>query len=345
MNVLVTGGAGYIGSHAALRLLEDGHAVTVVDDLSRGNHGAIDALRRLGGDFQFLRAGLSETSRIDAALRNRRIDAAIHFAALTYVGESVEKPELYEEVNVRGTQSLLQVVEATGVSRLVFSSSAATYGEPPQSEIPIRETCPQKPINPYGSTKLQGERMLAELLASRRTRQRPFACAALRYFNVAGADRLARIGEDHRPETHLVPICLQAALGQRQAVTIFGNDYPTPDGTCIRDYVHVEDLIDAHVTVLHALDPDRHESRIYNIGIGRGYSVREVIETCRRVSGVNFRAIDGERRAGDPPSLYADPAKIKRELNWSAKHQRLDDIVASAWRWHQQNPNGYLVPA
>ncbi len=330
MNVLVTGGAGYIGSHAALRLLEDGHAVTIVDDLSRGHVRAIEAMRG-AGDLHFEAADVVDAPAIGALLAARRIEAVMHFAALAYVGESVEQPLRYWRTNVGGTAALLEAADTSAVTRFVFSSSCATYGAPPPQRIPIDETCPQEPVNPYGHTKLAAERMLAHHLAARRAAGRPFAAAALRYFNVAGCRADGRLGEDHDPETHLIPVCLKAALRRRPAVTIHGTDYDTPDGTCIRDYVHVDDLVDAHVRVLRALRPG--EWRAYNLGIGRGHSVREVVESCRRVTGVPFDAEEGPRRPGDPPVLYADPSKIRRELGWSARMADLDAIVASAWRW------------
>jgi UDP-glucose 4-epimerase len=338
MNVMVTGGAGFIGSHAVLRLLEDGHAVTVVDDLSRGNRGAIDALGSLG-DLHFVESEVGDAAVVEAALRDRSIELVMHFAARAYVGESVREPLLYYRKNTAATLALLEAMEAQGVAKIVFSSTAATYGEPPPELIPIRESCPREPINPYGRSKLMVEQMLEDHAAMKRDAGDDFAYASLRYFNVAGNDRAARIGEDHRPETHLVPICLDAALGRRRGMTIFGTDYDTPDGTCVRDYVHVEDLIDAHVTVMDALVPG--DERIYNIGIGRGYSVREVIDACRRVTGVEFPVDEGPRRAGDPPSLYADPARIERELGWTAPTTSLDEIVETAWRWRREHPEGY----
>jgi UDP-glucose 4-epimerase len=334
MNVLVTGGAGYIGSHAALRLIEDGHAVTVVDDLSRGNLGAVEALQN-AGPVEFVRGDFGDRSLMSGTLRERAVEVVMHFAAFTYVGESVEQPLRYWRNNAANALALLEAMHEAGVKRMVFSSTAAVYGEPPEEFIPIREECPQRPINPYGASKLAVERMLADCAAA----DPEFAFAALRYFNVAGSDPQGRLGEDHDPETHLIPICLDTALGKRKAITIFGTDYPTPDGTCIRDYVDVWDLVDAHVTVMHALDAG--DQRVYNIGIGRGYSVRDVIEACRRVSGVDFAAEEGKRRAGDPPSLYADPHRIQQKLNWSVKNISLDAIIETAWRWRTAHPNGY----
>jgi len=334
MNVLVTGGAGYIGSHAVLRLLADGHSVTVIDDLSRGHRAAIDGLRPLG-DVEFVEARVGDRSAIDPLLRDRRIEAVMHFAAFALVGESVEQPLRYYRNNTAETLSLLEAMAEAGVERLVFSSTCATYGVPGPEDIPIRETCAGSPVNPYGFSKQFVERMIED-----HVRATPgFACVCLRYFNVAGCDPHGRLGEDHDPETHLIPVCLDAALAGGEPVTIFGTDYATPDGTCVRDYVHVDDLIDAHTRAIDALAPG--EVRAYNVGIGRGYSVREIVDACRRVSGVDIPVTEGPRRAGDPPVLYADPAKITKELGWRPRHVDIDDIVATAWRWRRDNPKGY----
>jgi UDP-glucose 4-epimerase len=338
MNVLVTGGAGYIGSHAALRLMEDGHKVTVIDNLSRGNNGAVEALRKVG-DVHFVHGDVGNQPLVQSLLQERSIEVVMHFAALTYVGESMQMPLRYYRNNAAASLALLEAMDVAGVTKMVFSSTAATYGEPPPQFIPINEACPQRPINPYGQSKLHVENMLFAYAHAKQQKKEEFAFAALRYFNVAGSDEQARIGEDHKPETHLIPICLEVALGQRPHITIFGADYPTSDGTCIRDYVHVADLIDAHVTAMHALQPG--DMRTYNIGIGRGYSVREVIEACRRVTGIKFKEVEGSRREGDPPSLYADPAKLNRELKWKAKYTDLNEIIESAWRWRKAHPTGY----
>lgn len=342
MNILVTGGAGYIGSHAVLRLLEDGHAVTVVDDLSRGHRAVIDILKQLG-DLRFVESDLGYKPVVTEVMRQRSIELVMHFGALASVGESVEEPLRYYRKNAAASLALLEAMEETGVERIVFSSTCATYGKPAPRHIPIRENCPQRPINPYGRSKLMVEHMLLDHAHAKRHHGEPFAMAALRYFNVAGCDQKGRLGEDHRPETHLIPICLEAALGQREKVTIFGNDYETDDGTCIRDYVHVEDLIDAHVTAMNALEPG--DTLTYNIGIGRGYSVREVIDACRRVTGVKFKRVDGERRAGDPPQLFNDPQKVQTELGWTAKITSLRKIIETAWQWKQANPRGYAGAA
>jgi UDP-glucose 4-epimerase len=338
MRVLVTGGAGYIGSHAALRLLEDGHAVTIVDDLSRGHRAAVEILRPFG-DLQFIECDHGDRPRVAALLRERDIELVMHFGAKAYVGESVEMPLVYYRNNAAGALSLIEAIDEAGVRRLVFSSTCAVYGEPDERMIPIPETCPRHPVNPYGRSKLHVEHMLEDYALLKRDRGEDFAYAALRYFNVAGSDPDGRIGEDHRPETHLIPICLEAALDQREAVTIFGTDYDTPDGTCIRDYVHADDLIEAHVAAMHALEPG--DARTCNVGIGRGHSVREVIDACRRVTGVEFPVAEGARRSGDPPMLFADPTKIATELEWRARYAELEPMIETAWRWRKANPDGY----
>jgi UDP-glucose 4-epimerase len=338
MNVLVTGGAGYIGSHAALRLMGDGHAVTVIDDLSRGNLGAIGVLRA-AGDVHFVQADVGDARTVADLLRQQRIEVVMHFAALALVGESVQEPLRYYRNNLAGTVSLLEAMDACGVGRMVFSSTCAIYGEPGPEHIPMTEGCPQQPVNPYGRCKLAVEQLLFDHLHARAAGGGQFAFAALRYFNVAGCDPAGRLGEDHDPETHLIPICLDTALDRREAVTIFGTDYDTPDGTCIRDYIHVDDLVDAHVVVMEALRPG--QGLTYNLGIGNGLSVRQVIDACRRVTGIDFPVREGTRRAGDPPVLYADPAKIRAELGWSARFKDLDEIIATAWGWRRAHPDGY----
>ena len=341
MNVCVTGAAGYIGSHAVKRLLADRHHVLAIDNLSRGHREAIDVLRRApGGErLAFERCDVGDGERVRALFREHRPRGVMHFAALALVGESVDQPLLYYRNNTSAALTLVETSLETGVERFVFSSTCATYGEPAPEHVPIPETCPQSPINPYGWSKLHVEHMLADVGRACVKSARPFAYAALRYFNVAGCDPDGMLGEDHDPETHLIPVVLQAALGLREGVTIFGTDYPTPDGTCIRDYIHVDDLIDAHVRVMHELkDAD---ARAYNLGIGRGYSVREVIESAKRVTGRSIQVREGQRRPGDPPALYADPARIRRELGWSARRTNLDEIVATAWGWFASHPRGY----
>jgi UDP-glucose 4-epimerase len=346
MSILVTGGAGYIGSHAVQRLLRDGHTVVALDNLFRGHEEALERLRPgAGGRLTFVKSDIGDRQAVSRVLQEHGVRSVMHFGALAYVGESVSEPLRYYRNNTCASLVLLEAIEdqwartGSGVERFIFSSTCATYGEPSEEFIPIPEACPQRPINPYGFSKLHVEHMLFDYSALCRQQGRNFAFAALRYFNVAGSDRTGVLGEHHEPETHLIPAILQAALGQREAVTIFGEDYPTPDGTCIRDYVHVEDLIDAHATVMQALVPG--DERTYNLGIGRGYSVREIIESVRRVTKVDFRVKSGARRAGDPPRLFADPRKIQAELGWRAQVTDLDQIVASAWRWFQRNPRGY----
>jgi UDP-glucose 4-epimerase len=338
--VLVTGGAGYIGSHACLALLESGCSVVSVDNLFRGHAGAHDALGLFGGDrFNGHEISIHETEALTDILVRDRIDAVMHFAAFAEVGESMDHPLRYVHNNVAGTMSVLQAMDRADVRALVFSSSCATYGAPPGGLLPIREDCPQTPINPYGASKLYGERMILEYAEARRRAGRHFACAMLRYFNVAGADPGGRLGEDHDPESHLIPICLQVALGQRSAIGVFGADWPTHDGTCIRDYVHVSDLVQAHLCVLDALRP--WDVRRYNVGIGRGFSVRECIESVRRVTGVPIAATDAPRRDGDPPILVADASLIRRELGWQPAFTDLDAIVDSAWQWFKLHPKGW----
>jgi UDP-glucose 4-epimerase len=351
MSVLVTGGAGYIGSHAVKRLLEDGHTVVSVDNLFRGHREAMDALMPIAkGRLTFVPGDIGDRDLMLRVLVEHKVKTVLHFAALAYVGESMQMPLRYYRNNTAAALSLIEACDASreagggggmsgGVERFVFSSTCASYGDPSREFIPIPESCPQVPINPYGWSKLHTERMLTDY-AEHTTRQgRPFALARLRYFNVAGSDRAGLIGEHHEPETHLIPVCLQTALGQREALTIHGTDYPTPDGTCVRDYVHVEDLVDAHITVMNALKPGANLA--YNLGIGKGYSNRQIVESVKRVTGKNFPVKEGPRRPGDPPELYADPRKIKAELGWSAKITDLDEIVATAWRWFREHPKGY----
>jgi UDP-glucose-4-epimerase GalE len=327
MNVMVAGGAGYIGSHAVKQLLDAGHRVLAVDNLFRGHRQAVDPRA------VFQKIDLAETDALADLLTKHAIGCVMHFAALTYVGESVADPLAYYDNNTAGTISLLKAMKRAGVKRLVFSSTAATYGEP--ETTPIVETMPQRPINPYGWSKWCIERVLRDYTAA----DPAFAFVALRYFNVAGAAADGSLGEDHDPETHLVPALLLTALGRRDKATVFGTDYPTPDGTCIRDYVHVEDLCAAHVVAINALKPG--DMRFYNLGIGRGYSVKEVLDSVRRITGVAFPVEYGPRRPGDPAILYANADKIHHELGWSAGYVEIDPIVATAWRWFEKHPRGY----
>jgi UDP-glucose 4-epimerase len=325
MNILVTGGAGYIGSHAVRLLSRAGHEVWVYDNLSLGHRLAVPVGRLIEGE-------LADRQRLDAALREREIEAVMHFAAFALVGESMSDPAKYYQNNVVASLSLLEAMRAAGVSKIVFSSTTATYGEP--KRIPITEDEPQQPINPYGFAKLVIERALADY-----ARAYGFSYAALRYFNAAGASPEGDLGEDHAPESHLIPIVLQAALGQRERITIFGDDYPTPDGTCIRDYIHVDDLAAAHLKALERLEQGRGLQ--LNLGTGRGQSVREVIEACRRVSGRAIAVEIGPRRPGDPPELVADSRKAQAVLGWRPRYLDLQEIVETAWRWHSTHPEGY----
>jgi UDP-glucose 4-epimerase len=340
--VLVTGGAGYIGSHAALALLRQGRRVIIYDDLSRGHARAVEAVAAAADQhahlLHFERADLTDTARLQAVLMAHGVHAVLHFGALAYVGESVQRPLDYWRVNAGGTLSVLRACAGAGVQRLVYSSTCATYGEPPHDRVPIDEALAQRPINPYGASKLAGERMLLDHVAS--ATQPGFACAMLRYFNVCGCDRAGQLGEHHEPETHLIPLAILHALGRRSGpIGIFGTDYPTPDGTAVRDYVHVEDLVGAHLSVLEALTPG--QARVYNIGTGKGVSVRQVIDAVQRVSGHTLQVVHQPRRPGDPATLTADPSKIKRELGWQAQVQDVETMIESAWRWFQKHPRGY----
>ena len=316
MKLLVTGGAGYVGSVCAKVLLEEGHEVVVVDDLSTGNADAVpDGARFVQADM------------VDAApdlLSDESFDGVLHFAAKSLVGESVVAPELYWHGNVVKTLQLLEAMRAAGTPRLVFSSTAATYGEP--ESVPITEDAPTRPTNAYGATKLAIDHAITSYAAAH-----GLAATSLRYFNVAGA--YAGLGERHATETHLIPLVLQVASGKREEILVFGDDWPTPDGTCIRDYIHVRDLADAHVLALQTAQPGSH--RIYNLGNGTGFSVREVIACCERVVGTPIAARDVERRAGDPAVLIASSDKAVTELGWQPKHTSLDEIVAAAWEFTQ----------
>ncbi|MGA2620518.1 MAG: UDP-glucose 4-epimerase GalE [Thermoguttaceae bacterium] len=327
MNVMVAGGAGYIGSHAVKQLIEAGHQVLTVDNLYRGHRQALHP------QAEFQQLDLADTAALSGLLASRRIDCVMHFSALAYVGESVTDPLAYYHNNTAGTISLLRAMQAAGVRRFVFSSTCAVYGEP--AEVPLVETMPQRPISPYGWSKYFVERILLDAAAA----DAGLGFVALRYFNVAGAAADGSLGEDHRPETHLIPLLLQAALGRREQIVVFGTDYPTPDGTCIRDYIHVEDLCQAHVAAMHALGPG--DARFYNLGIGRGYSVRAVIDSVQRVTGRRVPLEFGPRRPGDPAALFADAKKIHAELGWQPRYTEIDPIVATAWNWHQHHPRGY----
>ncbi len=325
MRILVTGGAGYVGSHAVKWLLARGHDVWIYDNLSTGHRAAVPTDRLIVGD-------LAERDRLDHALVEYRPEAVLHFAAFALVGESVRQPAKYYQNNVINTLYLLDALRRHGIGRFVFSSTCAVYGEP--SIVPITEDEITKPVNPYGNTKLAVERALADFAGAY-----GWGVAILRYFNAAGASADGSIGEDHDPESHLIPIVLQTALGKRSAVEVFGSDYPTPDGTCIRDYIHVEDLATAHLLALEALAPGKILH--CNLGTGRGHSVREVIRAAEEVTGRKVPVKEGPRRPGDPPLLVAAADKARRELGWEPRYTELRAIVETAWNWHRKHPDGY----
>lgn len=318
MRILVTGGAGYIGGTVAQLLLDKGHNVTVYDNLCHGHRALVPT------GAEFVEGDLADRPELEKLLR-RGIDGVMHFAALIEAGESMRKPEIYFRNNSASTLTLLEAMLATGVNRLVFSSTAAVYGEP--ESTPIREDAPLRPTNAYGESKLLVERMLDWL-----NRIHGFRYASLRYFNVAGA--IEGRGEAHEPESHLIPLILDVALGRRESIKIFGKDYPTKDGTCVRDYIHVQDLARAHLLAFNALA--ERNPLIYNLGNGVGFTVREVIESARRVTGHAIPVIEEPRRPGDPAVLIASSEKIGKELGWKPEHTQLDNILQSAWKWHQQ---------
>ena len=321
MKIFVVGGAGYIGSVCSELLLNEGHEVAIFDNLTEGHRQAVDSRAN------FIQGDLADRRQIDAAISSSRPDALMHFAANALVGESMQNPSKYFRNNVCNGLNLLDAMVAAGVERIVFSSTCAIFGPP--DRVPIDETALTRPINPYGESKLAFENILRWYDEIHGVK---FVC--LRYFNAAGASE--RFGEDHRPETHLIPAVLQAALGKRPNVEIYGTDYDTPDGTCIRDYIHILDLARAHILALGGVRSGR-----YNLGTGGGSSVREVIESCRKITGRKIDAIEKQRRPGDPPRLIASSDKIKRELGWEPEFQSLDAIVESAWKWHQKFPRGY----
>ena len=317
--ILVTGGAGYVGSHACKALAARGYRPITFDNLVYGHSAAVKWGPMEVGD-------IADRERIDAVIAKHRPQAVMHFAAFTYVGESVADPGKYYRNNVAGTLSLLEAMRDHGIGKLVFSSTAATYGTP--ATVPIPETATKAPINPYGRSKWTAEQMIADFASAHGLRS-----AALRYFNAAGADPDGEIGECHDPESHLIPLAMQAVTGDGPPLTLFGNDYPTPDGTCIRDYIHVTDLADAHVRALELLDR-RDGAEAFNLGTGRGASVRQVIDAVEQAAGKKVPHGIGPRRAGDPAELVSDPAKAMRDLGWSPALSDLDSIVATAWAWH-----------
>ncbi|WP_164667847.1 UDP-glucose 4-epimerase GalE [Virgibacillus doumboii] len=327
MSILVLGGAGYIGSHAVYQLIDKGENVIVVDNLATGHKEAIHP------EATFYQGDIRNFDFLSVVFEKESIDGVMHFAANSLVGESMEKPLQYFDNNVYGTQILLRAMVEHNVKNIVFSSTAATYGEP--ESIPLTEDMQPNPTNTYGETKLTMEKLMKWTEQAHGIRY-----VSLRYFNVAGARESGEIGEDHRPETHLVPIILQAALGQRPNITIFGDDYNTEDGTCIRDYVHVEDLIQAHILAMTYLNNDG-ESNIFNLGSSQGFSVKEMIDAARNVTGKEIQAEIGERRAGDPSVLIASSDKAKKVLGWNPTRTAITKIMEDAWQWHESNPNGY----
>ena len=326
MRVLVTGGAGYIGSQTVKELLREGFDPVIVDDLSEGHRQAIT-----GGTFHQL--SLANRDALAALLKKEPVDAVIHFAAHCYVGESMDDPLKYYRNNTANALNLLEVAVERGIRKFVFSSTCATYGEP--EHLPLREDHPQNPVNVYGDTKLAVEKMLRAL-----DRSHSFRSVILRYFNASGADPEGELGEDHDPETHLIPLVLQVALGQRKEIRIFGDDYRTPDGTCIRDYIHVVDLAQAHIRALQYL-AGGGESDAFNVGTGNGFSVNEIIASARKITGHPIPALVDPRRAGDPAELVAQSAKIRNKLDWKPRYTSAEEVIRTAWEWHRNHPDGY----
>ena len=327
MNVLVTGGAGYIGSHAVRELLAAGHKVVVYDSLVKGHRGAVP------DGVPFVKADIRNAAVLAETFEVFPVDAVMHFAAASEVGESMANPAKYYQDNVAATLSLLDALRKAKIKKIVFSSTAAVYGEP--ESCPIREDAALKPTNVYGRTKLIIEGMLADFAMAY-----GFSYVALRYFNAAGALPAGGVGEDHTPESHLIPLILKTALGQREAISVYGTDYPTPDGTCIRDYIHVTDLATAHVLAIEHLLAGGGP-RTYNLGSQHGFSVREVIDKAKQVTGVDFPVVEAPRRAGDPAVLVASSAKFQQDFPWQPRYSDLDTILRTAWDWHRSHPDGY----
>lgn len=326
--ILVCGGAGYIGSHAVRQLIDRNEEVIIVDNLETGHEDAIHP------QAKFYKVDIRNEEELDNVFTENKIDEVIHFAANSLVGESMTNPLKYYNNNVHGTEVLLKVMIKHDVKKIVFSSTAATYGEP--KNIPILESDLTNPTNAYGETKLAMEKMMKWADVSHGVKY-----ISLRYFNVAGAHESGEIGEDHNPETHLIPLILQVPLGKREFISIFGDDYDTHDGTCIRDYIHVTDLADAHILAVHKLR-DGSDSNIYNLGSGNGFTVKEMIEAARKVTGHPIPAKICERRAGDPAKLVAASQKARTELGWEPKLENVEAMISSAWKWHQNHPDGFL---
>ncbi|KQL32753.1 UDP-glucose 4-epimerase [Bacillus sp. FJAT-25509] len=327
MSILVLGGAGYIGSHAVYQLIDQDFEVVVIDQLQTGH---IDAIHPKA---HFYKGDIRDRQFMKSVFEKENIEAILHFAANSLVGESMSEPLKYFDNNVYGTQIVLEMMKEFRVKHIVFSSTAAVYGE--QKIVPISEEACELPTNTYGETKLMMERMMD-------WSEKAFDLnyVSLRYFNVAGARSDGQIGEDHHPETHLIPVVLEAALGKREAVTIFGDDYDTKDGTCVRDYIHVEDLIEAHILALRYLQ-NGGKSNVFNLGSSQGFSVQEIIESAIQVTGIDIQVKKGERRSGDPSTLIASSEKVKRILGWKPSKSSIDQIISDAWNWHQHHPSGY----
>lgn len=326
MSILITGGAGYIGSHTAWELKAQGRDIVIYDNLSRGHREAVKGMPLVVGD-------LMDTSLLEKTMDEYKVDSVIHFAAESQVGESMTDPQKYYINNVSGTLSLLKAMKEKSVNKIVFSSTAATYGEP--ERIPIDEASRKNPTSVYGRSKLIMEQILTDFDMAYGLRY-----VALRYFNAAGAHISGEIGECHNPETHLIPIIMQVLLGQRDEISIFGTDYPTPDGTCIRDYIHVTDLAHAHILALDALYQGM-KSKVYNLGNGNGFSVKEVIDTVEKVTGKKIKRVEKDRRAGDPAILIASSDRIIKELGWEPGYNTLEEIIQTAWNWHSNHPDGF----
>lgn len=339
LKVLVTGGAGYIGSHACDALLAAGHSVIVLDNLSRGHRAAIDILsNRAGERLAFVHGDMGDPVAIDQAFAGG-VDALMHFAAFANVGESSADPALYYQNNVGAMIPLLRAIRRHKVARIVYSSSCSVYGQPAEGLIPLQETAPLDPLSPYGRSKLIGEQMLRDVVWALKADGVQASLTSLRYFNVVGCEPAGQLGEDHDPELHLLPVVLRAAMSERPRVTLFGTDYPTPDGTCVRDYVHVCDIADAHVLALNRIAPGEIEA--FNLGIGRGISNREIIETAQRITGRTIAIEPAPRRAGDPARLFANASRAASRLGWTPRFTELEQIVETAWKWFASHPRGY----
>jgi UDP-glucose 4-epimerase len=327
MTILVLGGAGYIGSHTVYELIDRGEDVVIIDNLETGHIEAVHEKAR------FYKGDIRDRAFLDSVFEKEKIDAVIHFAAYSLVGESMTNPLKYYDNNLCGTKVLLEAMVAHGIDKIVFSSTAATYGEP--ERVPILETDKTNPTNTYGETKLSMEKMFKWTSKAHNLRY-----VSLRYFNACGAHESGMIGEAHNPESHLIPLILQVPNGQRESIAIYGDDYNTKDGTCVRDYIHVTDLAQAHILAVKYL-VEGGESDIFNLGNGVGFTVKEVIDTARKVTGDEIKAVVSERRAGDPALLIASSEKARTILGWKPEHADLEEIIASAWKWHSTHPNGF----